>query len=113
MNATRLIVDPVHSLAAGSIGAAYMGIGPAFDHSGRMVFVNNLTDDVLTFSYDGVNDHFILPVYTSLLLTVDWNRDDVDDYLALPLGGRLYVKYNYVPTGGSVYVTYFRAVDDA
>lgn len=113
MNATRLIADPVHSIAAGSIGVAYMGVGTAFDNSGRMVLINNLTDDILTFSYDGVNDHFLLPVYTSLLLTVDWNRDAVDDYLALPIGSRLYVKYNYVPTKGSVYVTQFRAVDDA
>ena len=114
MNSTRLIADPVHSLAAGSMSAAYMGIGPVFDHSGRMVLVNNLTDDILTFSYDGVNDHFILPVYTSLLLTIDWNKDSVDDYLAIPKGSRLYVKHSsYTPTVGSVYVTYFRAVDDA
>lgn len=112
MNAVHLIVEPIQSLAAGSIGAAYMGVGAAFDESARMVFINNLTDGLMMLSYDGVNDHVPLPGYCSLLLTITQN-DEISDYYALPAKSRLYVKQINAPTTGSVYVTHFRGVNDA
>lgn len=109
----RLVVDPIQSLAGAAMGAAYMGIGPAFDNSVRMVFITNYTDDVLVFSWNGVDDHFHLPIYTGMLLTVSWNEDDIAQALSLPKGSRLYAKEWTTVSSGTVYVTVFRGVDDA
>lgn len=109
---TRLVPTTIQSLAFGSIGATYMGIGARFSNSARIVVVTNLTDDLLVFSFDGVNDHFHLPVYTTLTLTITWN-DDPDEPFSLPALSRLYVKETFTPSQGSVYVTEFRGDNDA
>lgn len=113
MSSLRLQVDPIHSISFGSIGAAYMGIGTLFDESARMVYISNLTNIVLMFSWDGVNDHFPIAGYSALLLTITQNNEDVSEYLSLPALSRLYVKELGVPSSGSVYVTQFRGINDA
>jgi hypothetical protein len=113
MTSIRLVADPIQSLAAVSIGAAYMGIGPRFDRAARMILVNNFTDGLMMFSWNGVNDHFPLPVYTSLLLSIAQNADDIEEHLLFPAQSRLYVRQINAPTTGSVYITQFRGVNDA
>ena len=113
MSSLRLQADPIHSLVFSSIGAAYMGIGTAFDESARMVYISNLTDATLMFSWDGVDDHF--PVYgcSALLLTITQNNEHVSESFSLPALSRLYVKQLEIPATGTVYVTHFRGVNDA
>jgi len=113
MSSLRLQADPLHSLAFGSIGAAYMGIGAAFDESARMVYISNLTDESLLFSWDGITDHFPVYAYSALLLTITQNNEDVSEGFSLPALRRLYVKQLGIPSAGSVYVTQFRGVNDA
>jgi hypothetical protein len=113
MDSIRLFTDPIQSLAAGSISAAYMGIGAEFDKSARMIAISNLTDNTLMFSWDGVNDHFPLLRHTYLVLTVTQNNEDEAEYFALPAGSRLYVKRILIPTEGAVYITHFRGITDA
>ena len=73
----RLRADAQRSLAFGSIGAAYMGVGTAFAAPVRVIFVQNLTDALLQFSIDGVNDHFPLPAHGFLLLDVTANKSSL------------------------------------
>lgn len=112
MTSIRLFADPVRVLTAGAIGAAYMGIGAAFDESARMIIVNNLTNNTMLFSWNGVDDHFPLVKFTYMVLTITQN-DDEEEYFALPAGSRLYVKQLIAPTVGAVYVTHFRGIKDA
>ena len=102
----RLLPDTVRSLAFGSIGAAYMGIGTGLDHPARILFIQNLTDALLMFSFDGVTDHFPLPASGYLLVDVTSNKTQSGGFF-IAEGQRLYVKEISSPSTGSVYVTTF------
>ena len=108
----RLIPEPVRSLAFGSIGAAYMGVGTSIDKKARMIHIANLTDDNLMFSFDGVNDHFPLQMYSFLYIDVCLNKTG-SNFFSFSVGDRLYVKDNGGATStGSVYVSVFYGKDE-
>lgn len=107
----RLVPETARSLAAGSIGAAYMGVGTSFTKPIRMLLIQNLTDESLMFSFDGVNDHLPLPTDGYILLDVTSNKAR-EDGLYFAEGTRIYVKEISTPTTGSVYVTTFYGAND-
>lgn len=107
--AIRFTAEPVRSLAAGSIGAGYTGVGTPTSNPERQFFIQNLTDALLMFSFDGVNDHFPLPSGGFLLDDVSSNKVAPSDALYLAEGTRLYVKQIAAPTTGSVYFSVFYA----
>lgn len=102
----RLLPEPVRSLAFGSIGAAYMGIGTALENPVRIVAILNLTDVSLMFSMDGVDDHFPLSANGYLLLDVSSNKT-IEAGFFIGIGTRFYVKEIGNPISGSVYVSTF------
>lgn len=104
--AIRMLAEPIRSLAAASIGAAYMGIGTALEFPSRLVYIINLTDAQLMFSIDGINDHFTLPEGGFLLLDVSTNQSHTQGFY-ISIGQRFYVKEVGTPTTGSVYVSTF------
>ena len=108
----RLVPETLRSLAAGSIGAAYMGVGTAFDNPVRIVFIQNLTDQTLMFSFDGTNDHFPLTANGYLLLDITANKTERGGALFIGEGTRVYVKEITTPTAGDVYVTTFYGSQD-
>lgn len=112
MVSIRLAIDPIQSLGFASIGVPYMGIGPKLDHSARMIYVSNLTDGLLLFSFNGVDDHFLVPGYSSILLTFDINCEDKSEYFQLSSESRLYVKQIIAPSFGAVYLTLLRGIND-
>ena len=93
---------PQKTLAAGAIGAAYMGVGTALEQAPRQTFIQNLTDATLQFSFDGVNDHFPLPPNGFYLNDITSNKSE-DGGFFLSKGDRLYVKTISAPTTGIVY----------
>lgn len=93
-------------LAFGSIGAAYMGVGTAFEEPIRILLVQNLTDQLLQFSLDGIEDHFPLAANGYILLDVTANKTREQGYYVAE-GTRVYVKEVSTPTAGSVYVSAF------
>jgi hypothetical protein len=105
--AVRLAAEPVRSLAFGSISGTYAGIGTSFVFPCRILFIQNLTDATLMFSFDGVNDHFPLPASGFLLVDVESNKTTTGGALNLPIGTRVYVRTIGTPTLGSVYVSTF------
>jgi len=111
-HAIRLNVEPIRSLAFGSIGAAYMGIGTQIDNPVRILRIQNLTDVLLFFSFDGINDHEVLPYNSFLLLDITANKAREHGYY-LAEGTRVYVKEGPNPaSSGSVYVTvYYGAIE--
>lgn len=102
--AIRVGFEELRSLASGSIGASYSQIGTSFAFPLRMLIVENLTDALLTFSLDGVTDHFVLPANGPLVLDFTSNRTQTSGFL-LSQGKGLYVKENGTPSTGSVYVS--------
>jgi hypothetical protein len=108
MNASiRLLAEPVRTLAFGSIVAGYTGIGTGLTNPCRIVFIQNLTDSLLMFSMDGVDDHFPLPSNGYMILDVTGNSNTNLQGFYISRGQRFYVKQIGVPTSGSVYVSAF------
>jgi hypothetical protein len=97
--------EPLRTLDYTVITGGYMGIGTALDHPARQILVQNLTDVLLVFSTDGINDHFVLPANGFLLSDITSNKTQQGGFY-LAEGSRLYV--NTVtgdPTKGGVYFT--------
>lgn len=97
------------SLAFGSIGAGYTAIGGQFGNPISFLIVQNLTDALLTFSFTGNTDHFVLPANGQLIIDVATNRG-FGDGLFFSVSTQMFVKQNAVPTTGSVYISTFYGV---
>jgi len=106
----RLIPEPVRSLAFGSIGVAYMGIGTAITKPVRIFHLQNLTDANLMFSFGGVDDHVAIPAGGYLLIDVTANKSNERGFF-IGEGERIYVKRIGTPTTGSVYLSTFYGAD--
>lgn len=105
--AIRVLPEPVRSLAFGSISGTYAAIGTAFANPIRIIFIQNLTDKSLMFSFDGTNDHFPLVAEAFLLLDVTSNSS-VSQGFFLAQGTKMYVKdLGSAATIGDVYVSVF------
>jgi len=105
--AIRLVPEDLRSLAFGSIGAAYMGIGTAITEPVRIFHLQNLTDAHLMFSFGGVDDHTVIPSGGYLLIDVTANKS-FDGGFFLGEGERIYAKeITGSPTLGAVYLTTF------
>lgn len=98
------VFDPLRSLANGSIMSTYTAVGSAFGHPPRIVMFQNLTDQQMTFSTDGVTDHLTLPSNGQLVIDFSTNQANSLGFF-LSKNTTIYVKYNSAPSSGSVYVT--------
>lgn len=102
--ATRLLFEPVRSLAYTSITGSYVAIGTPLLHPARQIFIQNDTDVTLMFSLDGVNNHFPLPTYGFILLDITSNKT-TDSGFYIAQGTQFYVKEVGTPSLGTVYVS--------
>lgn len=107
----RYQAEPLRSLAFGSIGAGYTGVGTAVSHPVLQFLLQNYTDALLTFSLNGVDDHFVLAAGSQWIDDISSNKSLQAQGLFMAQGTRLYVKQNGVPTSGSVYFTVFYGAD--
>ena len=100
----RFIIDEIRSVAFGGITGAYAAVGSALDDPARIFILNNISNQDLLISLDGVTDHLILPAGAFKLIDVAANKGR-DDGLFVAAGTVFYVKHNGVaPTSGSVYL---------
>jgi hypothetical protein len=107
----RFKAEPLRSLAFGSIGATYMGLGTSFVHPIRLIFLQNLTNQLLLFSLDGINDHIVLPPSGFLLLDITSNKTREQGWY-IAEGDRIYVKEDgAAPTTGGVALSAFYGSD--
>ncbi len=103
----RLKCDPQRVIAYTDIDVAYMGVGSSLQHPARIIYIYNATNTLIQFSYDGVNDNFVLPSQGLKTLDIATNRS-TEMGIFLPAGDRLYVKQVAgAPTTGSVYFTVY------
>lgn len=97
------------SLAAASVGASFTAIGSPLLKPMRMLLVQNYTDALLQFSFDGVVDHFVLPSMGQFILDVTANQINNASGFFIGSGTQMYVEQIGTPTTGSVYVSSFYA----
>lgn len=98
----RIAFEPVRSIDFGDISSDYAPIGSPTVNAARQIFIQNLTDALLMFSLDGIDDHFPLPAQGFFLDDITTNKVQTQGFY---LGGNsvLYVKQIDAPTTGSVY----------
>ena len=103
--AKKVLFEPAKSLAWGSIAAGYMGVGTAFDKPMRLLILQNLTDALVWFSFDGIEDHIPLASISYIILDITANRATEEGWF-VGEGTRVYVKQLAgAPTNGAVYVS--------
>jgi hypothetical protein len=106
MNGLKLRTEACRTLAFGSIVAGYTLVGSNVTNPSQIIYLQNLTDALLWFSFDGIVDHFPLPAGGFLLTDICTNKDNTQGYF-LQANTGLYVKRLGIPTAGSVYFTTF------
>ncbi len=102
----RLVPDSLRTAAFGAIGPAYVALGSVFLHPMRIISIKNLTDGDLLFSFDGVNDHEVVPSQAGIVWDFCTNRYGMAGAV-IGVGTTIYVKQSEVPTVGSVYLSCF------
>jgi hypothetical protein len=107
--AVRVLPEPVRSTAFGSISGSYVGIGSAFENPVHWFMVQNLTDQPIMISWDGVNDHFPLAANGYVIMDVASNKTIMGGSFMIAQGTRFYVKAltAFLPSSGSVYLSIF------
>lgn len=107
--AIRVMPEPVRSTAFGSISGSYVGIGSAFANPVHWFMVQNLTDQAVMISWDGINDHFPLPANGYVIMDVGSNKTLTGGTFMVAQGTRFYVKAltGVLPGVGSVYLSIF------
>jgi hypothetical protein len=105
MEGTILYPEPIFRLNYTEISATYTLLAQIENPSVSFV-LQNLTNQIITYSWDGVDDHVDLPPNGHMILDVSANKS-----LARPLNGQqnqtIYVKGE--PTTGRVNLTSFFA----
>ncbi len=97
--------ETLRSLAFGSISGTYAAIGTALLKPSRIYLIQNGTNVVLTFSLDGVNDHFVVQPSAGMIIDITANKTTTAGYSAIPEGTITYVKG--APASGTVYLSSF------
>jgi hypothetical protein len=89
--AIRAEVEEIRRLPFGSIGAAYMGVGTAFEHPIRIIALKNATDVALSFSKGGVFDWIDLESSETIIIDMTSNKT-IETGFVFDLGSRIYVR---------------------
>jgi hypothetical protein len=102
----RYKAEPIRTIAAGSIMAGYIRVGTALVFPCRQFKIDNLTDALLMFSIDGINDHFVVPSNGFFLSDIMSNEGEGEGFF-LSARDSLWVRILGTPTTGNVYFSVF------
>lgn len=104
--AQKIRYEALRSLAFGSITGTYAGVGASFANPVRMIMIDNLTNQNILVSFDGITDHTVVASTSGKVLDYASNRMAPADHLEQAVGERVYVKaVSVLPASGSVYVS--------
>jgi hypothetical protein len=102
---SRAELEPLRSLAFGSISGTYAAIGTPTDFPTRLICFTNNTDGDLLFSRDGSTDELFIAAGSFKLFDISTNHRPVNqDDFVFSIGTQWYVKQSTAPTEGSVYI---------
>lgn len=107
----RLLFEPLRYIDSANITANYSLAATMSDdgtangqiallHPARLIKVDNHTDQDMKFSFDGVNDHFVVHAGSAMILDITSNAQPDNPYF-LGKGEVLYIKYVADPTDGT------------
>lgn len=108
--AIKLLPEAVRSIAFGSIGGGYMGVGTPLTNPSRLIIFQNFTDGDVMVSFDGITDHLPVAANGFVLLDVTANKT-VSQGFYIAEGTRFYVKEITAPSTGSFYISSFYGID--
>jgi len=111
--AVRLLPEALRTLNFSGISTVYSPVGTSFNNACRLLYIVNNTNAILWFSLDGVTDHFVVPVTSSIIIDVTANRTDIGGALSIAMGTRVFVRgepdTGGAPSSGDVFVSVFYA----
>lgn len=101
----RAYMEPLRSLAFGSISGSYAAIGTPTTHPVRLFCITNDTEGDMLFSLDGATDHMFLKAGSFKLFDVQSNiSPGTEANFVFDSGTKFFVKQSTAPVSGSVYV---------
>jgi hypothetical protein len=106
----RFRAEPLRSLLFSSTGAAYVAIGTPLLYPAHLFLIQNMTNALMVFSLDGINDNFVLPANGFFTSDITANQSPGSGGWYLPTGQKIFVKRIGVPTSGSLYLSVFHGV---
>ena len=104
MSRQTVSIDPIRTLAFGSISGSYAAVGGTLTQPVRLITFVNATDGDVFFSDDGVNNKLFLPAGTFKLFDITTNRFSLDSIWCFGVGTQFYVKQSTAPSKGAVYI---------
>lgn len=104
----RLLFEPLRFIESEDITDSYSIAATmkdadgtiALNHPVRLIMIDNFTDQNMIFSFDGINDHFVVHSASSKVLDIGSNKE-MDGSYFLGKGEVLYIKYAADPTNGT------------
>lgn len=103
----QAISEELREIEASTITTDFKLIGSTFSNQSRMLYIQNLTDKELRFSFDGTTENFVLPAYGYKSYDIQANAEPNSRFFMKDTYG-VYVKYKApvtAPTaGGHVYI---------
>ena len=94
----RAYLEPLRSLAFGSISGSYAAIGTPTEHPVRLVCITNATQGDMLFSLDGVTDHLFVNAGSFKLFDIQSNMTpEKESAFVLDQGTQFYVKQIAAP----------------
>jgi hypothetical protein len=106
-NNSRAFFEPLRTLNAAGISAAYAAVGTPTTHPVRCFCITNNTQGHMIFSLDSsvAAGHMFVAAGSYKLYDVQANQNaQFDDGYVFPTGTQFYVKQVSAPAGGDVYV---------
>lgn len=98
--------EPLRSIPFGDIDANYNAVGNRIENPARIMIFQNLTDALIKFSFNGVDDHLPLAANGYFVLDLSSNASGTGIGFYIAEGDRFYVRsQGGNPTLGNVYVT--------
>lgn len=88
---TVILPDPLRSINSASFTGSYQAVGTPLTNGARIIKFNNLSNVTATLSWDGVNDHEILPTNSFVLLDISAARENAQ-FFEVQSGTQFYVK---------------------
>jgi len=102
----RVRYEPLRSILFSNISALYASVGLPFSNPVRILKLSNLTDANILVSFNGVDNHDVVPANGFFLYDYTSNKSNAGGLLEQPQNDRLYVKAeSSLPSTGSLYVT--------
>lgn len=98
-------LEPLKSLAFGSISGTYATVGSATSNPSRLICFTNNTEGDMIFSRDGTTDEVFVAAGSYKLFDITTNHKPANnDDFVFQTGTQWYVKQDSAPVSGSVYI---------